>query len=176
MTPCSGSCRAGLSDRPGPIPELSLPPTTSSTVLPRRAGPPRRTVSPACSTTRRGLAIRATCAWFLCPLLFPSTVTDATCQESCYNRLPIGRASFLAGQEPSEKRAKQGAREWKSMGRRVTEVRLRGRNWKLSQWIANTCLKTMTSNNSGKRRRVLESIRRVRPIVTRVADHSAPRL
>jgi len=24
MTPCSGSCRAGLSDRPGPIPELSL--------------------------------------------------------------------------------------------------------------------------------------------------------
>lgn len=56
MTPCSGSCRAGLSDRPGPIPELSLSPLTiSSSILRRCAGSPRRAVSPACSTTRRRL-------------------------------------------------------------------------------------------------------------------------
>ncbi len=101
---------------------------------------------------------------------FFSTVTDATCQEDCYNRLPIGARRSEPAREPSEKVAEQGVQQWKNMGRRVTEIRLRGRSWKISQRIVNTCLKTMTSNNSGKRRRVLESVRRVRSSVTRVAD------
>jgi len=88
----------------------------------------------------------------------------------------MGAPGSGPAREPSEKAAEEGVREWKNMGRRVTEIRLRGRSWKISQPVVNTCLKTMTSNNSGKRRRVLEGVRRVLPIVTRVADHFAPRL
>jgi hypothetical protein len=51
-------------------------------------------------------------------------------------------------------------RRRRALRRWVTEIRPRGRSWMISQRIVNTSLKTMTSNNSGKRRRV----RRVRPI------------
>ena len=109
MTPCSGSCQAGLSDRPGPIPELSLSPDNlvlhSSALSWLTAS---RGVPSVFHYSQTHGGIKSTARGSSFPPLFFSTVTDATCQESCYNRLPIGRASFLAGQEPSEKVAKQG--------------------------------------------------------------------
>ena len=159
MTPCSGSCRAGLSDRPGPIPELPLPcqprppffgavPAHCVARCPQRVPP----LAEAWGTksTARGSPFLS---------FFSSTVTDATCQEDCYNRLPnrarvvpsrpgsrarrlrnrgcnSGRAreegSRRSGFEAEAGRSLNGSRIRASRPRRATTLGRGGECWKAS--------------------------------------------